>query len=119
MTWSEDSVISSTTETTKLKITDIKLYVLAVTLSKLWRQLKSGFKRTINWSKYLTKILTKRQNQYLDFLIDPSFQGLNRLFALSFENQSLRKVHTGYFLPKVEIKDPNVTIDEKTFWSAS
>ena len=55
--WSEDCVNSSATGETKLKITDIKLYVPVVTLStqdnaKLLQQLKSGFKRTINWNKY-------------------------------------------------------------------
>ena len=56
----------------------------------------------------------KKQNQYLGFLIDPSFQGVNKLFDLLFENEDDRKVHTGYYLPKVEIKDNNVMIDGKT-----
>ena len=53
----------------------------------------------------------ERQNQYLGLLIDPSFQEVNTLFALLFENEgrggggSDRKVHTGYYLPKAEIKD--------------
>ena len=110
LTWSEDCVISSATRATKFKIIDTKLYVPVVTLStqdnaKLLQQLKSGFKRTINWNKYQTKRSTETQNQYLDFLIDPSFQGVNRLFVLSFENEDDRKVHTRYYLPKVEIKD--------------
>ena len=74
------------------------------------RQLKSGFKRTINWNKYQSKVSVERQNQHLDFLIHSGFQRVNRLFALSFENENNRKVHTGYYLPKVEKKD---------FWSAS
>ena len=53
---------------------------------------------------------------YLDYLIDPSFQGVNRLFVLSFENTIDRTVRTGYYLPKVEIKDYNVMIHgKKTF----
>ena len=72
--------------------------------AKLLQQLKSGFKRTINWNKYQIKVSTEKQNQYLDFLIDPSFQGVNRLFVLSFENEGDRKVHTGFYLLKVEIK---------------
>ena len=63
-----------------------------------------------------TQNFTKRQNQYLDFLIDPSFQGVNRLFGLSFENEEDRKAQTGYYLPKVDIKDYNVMIDEKSFF---
>ena len=62
------------------------------------------------------KISPEIQNQYLDFLIDPSFQGVNRLFVLSFENQDNRKARTGYCLPKVEIKDCNIIIDGKNFF---
>ena len=68
-------------------ITDTKHYVPVVTLStqdntKLLQQLKSGFKRTINWNKYQSQVTLQEQNRYLDFLIDPSFQGVNRLFVL-------------------------------------
>ena len=79
----------------KFSITDTKLYVPAVTLStqdyaKLLEQLKSGFKTTINRNKYQAKVSTERANQYFDFLIDPSFQGVNRLFVLSFEDEVQR-----------------------------
>ena len=58
----------------------------------------------------------ERQNQYLDFLIDPRFQEVNRLIVLSFENENDRKLHTGYYLPKVEIKDYNVIIAGKNLF---
>ena len=54
--------------------------------AKLLKQLKSGFKRSINWNKYHTKVSIEEVNQHLGFLIDPTFQGLNRIFVLSFEN---------------------------------
>ena len=54
-------------------------------------------------------------NPYLDYLINPSFEGVNRLFVLSFENTKDRIVRRKYFLPTVEIKDYNVMIDGKTF----
>ena len=59
-----DFFISFAAGKTKLAITDTKLYVLMVTLStqdnsKLFQQLKSGFKRTINWNKYQSKVLTE------------------------------------------------------------
>ena len=73
--------------------------------------MKSGFKRAINWNWYQTKVTIERQNQYLDYLIDPSFLGVNRLFVLIFENNADRTGLTGYFFPKVEIKDYNVIID--------
>ena len=65
---------------TEFAITDTKLYVPPVTLStednvKLLKQLEFGFKRTINWNKYHSKLKTFLQNRYLNYLIDPSFQG--------------------------------------------
>ena len=42
-----------------------------------------------------------------------SFQGVNRLFVFSFENENDRKSHSNYYLPKVEIKDYNVIIHSK------
>ena len=121
LTLSEDCIISSATRATKIKITDTKHYVPVVTLStqdnaKLLQQLKSGFKRAINWNKYQTKKSTERQNQYLDFLIDPSFQRVNGLLVLPFENEGNRTVNTEYYLPKVEIKNYNVMIDAKNLF---
>ena len=56
-------------------ITDTKLYVPVVTSStqdnaELLEQLKSGFKKTINWNKYQSKTTTQAQKQYLDYLIE-------------------------------------------------
>ena len=84
--------------------------------AKLLQQLQPGFKRTINWNEYQSKVSTKEINQYLNFLTDPSFQGVNRLFVLSFENEGDKKVHTGYYLPKVEKKCYNVMIDGQNFF---
>ena len=85
-----------------------KLYVPAVTLStqdkvKLLKQLNSGFKRTINWNKYQSKKANQAQNRYLDFLIDPSFQEVNRLFVLSFENEEDQGSYKKYYVPTIEI----------------
>ena len=76
-------------------------------------QFKSGFERTINWNKYQSDPKIYAQNQYLNGLVDPSFQGVNRLFVLSFENEDGRTTHAGYYLSKVEIKDYNLKIDDK------
>ena len=73
-------------------------------------QLKPGFKRIINWNKYQSQVSIEIPKQYLDYLIDPSFQGINRLFVLSFENNKHRKSYKRYFLPSVEVKDCNVMI---------
>ena len=62
------------------------------------------------------KINNTSPNTYLDYLTGPSFQGINRLFALSFENPTDKTVHTKYYYPTVEIKDYNVTIDGQNFF---
>ena len=96
---------------------DAKLYGPDVTLLtednvKLLQQLIPGSQRTIKWNKDQPKISTERQNQYLDFLMDPSFQGVNRLFILFLANENDTEVSTRYYFLKIEIKDYNVMIDE-------
>ena len=56
------------------------------------------------------------QNPNLNYLIEPSFQGVNRLFVLAFENDEQRKVYDGYYLPNVEIKNYNVMINGENFF---
>ena len=113
LTWSKGCVVTSSTGEGKFKITGTKLYVPVVTLStqdnaKLLQQLKSGFRRTINWNKYQSSIKTCAQNRYL---VDQSFQGVNRFFVFSFENENDRISHSTDYLLKAEIKDYNVMID--------
>ena len=102
-------------------ITDTKLYVPIVTLStqdhaKLIEQLKSGFKRSFDWNKYQSKKSIEKVNQYLDYLVNPSFQGVRRLSVLSFEDKTQRTSYKWYYLPIEEIKNYNVMIDrEKLF----
>ena len=101
-------VITNSEGEVKFAITETKLYVPVVTLltkdnAKLLQQLQleSGFKRTINWNKYKPSPKTYAQDRYLNHLINPSFQGVNRLFVLSFENEDQRKSHSTYYLPKI------------------
>ena len=64
-----------------------------------------------------TKSFTRKTKSIFRFLIDSSFQGVNRLFVLSFfENEGDRKVHTGYYLSKVEKKDYSIVVDERNFF---
>ena len=94
LTWSSTCVIVSAgnaNQAATFAMTDTKLYVPVVTLStqenaKLLQQLKSGFKIVINWNKYLSKPELLAQNPNLNHLVEPSFQGVNRLFVLAFEN---------------------------------
>ena len=84
--------------------------------TKFLQQLKSGFKRVINWNKYLSKPELLAQNPNLNHLIEPSFQGVNRLFVLAFENNDHRKSDDRYHLPNVEIKDYNIMINGENFF---
>ena len=49
-------------------------------------------------------------------MVEASFQGINRLFVLAFENDVQRTVHSGYYLPNVEIKNYNVMINGENFF---
>ena len=98
--------------------TDTKLYVLVVTLStenekKFLKQLKTGFKRTFKWNKYRSEMAIQPQSNNLNYLIDPTFTKVNRLFVLSFANENYRTSFSKYYVPNVQIKDFNVLIDGK------
>ena len=56
------------------------------------------------------------ENRYLDFLIDPSFRGVNRLFVLSFKDEDDRESYKKYYLPTLEIKDYHAMIDGRNFF---
>ena len=76
------------------KITGTKLFVPVVTLSKeddikLLEQLKSGYKRTIKWNKYRSQMTIQPQNNNLNYLIDPTFMNVNRLFVFSLSQEMI------------------------------
>ena len=124
LTWSRNSVIISTDVANQIPtftITETTLHIPVVTLStqdntKLLPQLKNGFKRKITWNKYLAKPELLSQNANLNHLIEPSFQGVNRLFILAFENDDQKTNNKRYHIPNVEIKDYNVMIDSKNLF---
>ena len=124
LTWSSTCVLISTNipnQNATFAITDTKLYVPVVTLStqenaKFLQQLKSGFKRVINWNKYLSKPELLTQNPNLNYLVEPSFQGVNKLFVLAFEDDDDRTSYDEYYLPTVEIKDYNIMINGENFF---
>ena len=99
------------------KITDTKLYVPVVTLSKendkkLLEQLKLEFKRTIKWNKNRSQITIQSQNNNLNYLIDPTFTNANRLFVLSFQRiagennttKDYRDSFSHYYVPNARKK---------------
>ena len=83
LTWFANCVILCSdvaNQGTTFAITETKLYIPVVTLStqdnaKLLQQLKSGFKRIINWNKYLSKPELLVKNPNLNHLVEPGFQG--------------------------------------------
>ena len=121
LTWLSTCVITDSNGAGTFAITDTKLYVPVVTLStqentKFLLQLKLGFKRVINWNKYLSKPELLAQNPNLNHLIESSFQGVNRLFVLAFEDDAQRTTHDAYYLPNAEIKDYNIMINGENFF---
>ena len=113
------AVNNSTNATTEIK--DKKMYVPVVTLStedhnKLFKHWKIGFKRTIKLNKYRSEISNQAKTNNLNYLSDPIFNKVNRLFVLSFENEDDgRTSFSKYYTPKIETKDFNVLIDGKRF----
>ena len=106
LNWSENCVMVTTNlaaQTPSFSINDTKLYVPAETLST-----QDNTKLLKQWNLVLKKQLTginnnqtcqqKDRNQYSDGLIDTSFQGIIRLFVLSFENEAQGKSYKRYYL---------------------
>ena len=105
------------------------MYVPVVSLStkeneNLIKQLDGGFKRSVDWNEYKSKIETKAadNNNVTRFTLDASFQGVNRLFILAFgntkndnNNKVERDSHRKYFLSRVNITNYNVLIDGRIF----
>ena len=106
------------------KITDAKLYVPIVTLktednTKLSKLSSDGFKRSSYWNKY--KVIPETiyaANENIRLLIDPSCQGINRLFVLAYVNDatSTANWYRKYFLPRIKIENFNIEIDNRNFY---
>ena len=68
--------------------------------NKLLEQLKTRFKRTIKWNKYKSEMIKQTKTNYLNYLIDPTLNKVNRLFVLSLENEEDRTSFSKYYTPK-------------------
>ena len=109
------------------EIADTKLYIPVGTLLKEndikdSEQLKLGFKRNIKWNKYRSQMTIQPQNNNLNYLIDPTFMNVNKLFVLSFprnNNTDSRYSFSNYYVTKVKINDLNVLIDGNFFFDLS
>ena len=103
LTWKKERVLSNQRSDSVFIINDTKLYVPVVTLSKedykdFIEQQNKGFQRSIYWNEYKTKEQTvdsdaNNANIVRYISLDPSFQGVNRLFVMAYTrlaNQSIR-----------------------------
>ena len=128
--WSKECVFSNVAGASKFIIKDTKLYVPVVTLSKednkdFIEQQNKGFQISIYWNEWLIKETNQNAhaNVYKTFNVDPSFQGVNRLFVMAFrynnanrDNYANRDNHQRYYLPRVDIKDYNAIIDGRNLY---
>ena len=116
--------VRAATETTgaTFQINSTKLYVYVVTLSindniKILENLMDVY-----WDKYRSEITTQLRNSILNYMIDPTFTNIYRLFVLSFKksgNDAAKSSFDKYYMPLVEIKDSNALIDNKLFFDKS
>ena len=121
--------VNGNTTGATLSITNCKLYVPVVTLSKddeikLLTNLKSGLKREIEWNKYRSQMTTEETNNNLNILVDPTFTNVNRLFVLAYKFEvddddnyiDNRRSFSKFYLPNVMVEDYNVIIDKLAFF---
>ena len=107
-------------------INDTKMYVPVVTLSKednkdFIEQQNKGFQRSIYWNEYKTKGQDKDAdaNNFKYISLDPSFQGVNRLFVMAYNRANGQPTRNGqrkYYLPRIDLEKYNVIIDGRNFY---
>ena len=86
---------------------------------KILENLKQAFERTISWGKYRSKITTQLKSNDLDYMIDPTFRNINKLFVQLFkagENDPTRNSFVKYYVSLVEIEDFNAAVGNKPFY---
>ena len=106
------------TDIINLRRSDKYVALSNLSICYTWNNIKESYKNNrfkisaLTWNEEFELLY----GSYLDFLIDQSFQGVNRLFVLSFENENYRTIHKKYYLPTVETKNYNVMIDGKNIF---
>ena len=82
-------------------INDTKMCVPVVTLSKedkdFTEQQNKGFQRSIYWNEYKTKEINENAdaNVFKYIYLDPSFQGVNRLFVMAYNRANGQPTRNG------------------------
>ena len=97
-------------EDLKFNITDCKLYIPVVNLqteyqNKLYEELKTRISIDFTWNKYRSQVINQKATNNLNYLIDPTFNNVNRSFVLAFPDKKDRNSFFEYYTPTVEIKD--------------
>ena len=126
LTWKKECVLSSNDGNAVFIINDTKLYVPVVTLSKednkdFIEQQNKGFQRSVYWNEYKTKEQEENANanNFKHITLDPSFQGVNRLFVMAYsrvDDQPTRNGQQKYYLPRIDLNKYNVFIDGRHFY---
>ena len=126
LTWKKECVLSNQAAAVFI-INDTKMYVPVVTLSKednkdFIEQQNKGFQRSIFWNEYKTKEKDEdaNANNFKYIALDPSFQGVNRLFVMAYNNandQPNRNGQQKYYLPRITLNKYNVIIDGRNFYN--
>ena len=126
LTWKKECALSTDAGEAVFIINDTKLYVPVVTLSKednkdFIEQQNKGFQRSIYWNEYKTKEINEDAdaNVFKYINLDPSFQGVNRLFAMAYnrvDGQPNRDNRQKYYLPRISLNKYNVIIDGGNFY---
>ena len=126
LTWKKECFLSTDDDNAVLIINDRKMYVPVVTLSKednkdFVEQQNKGFQRSIYWNEYKTKEINENAdaNVFKYINLDPSFQGVNRLFVMAYNRangQPTRNEQQKYYLPRIDLEKYNVIIDGRNFY---
>ena len=118
LTWKKECVLSTDAGDAVFIINDTKMYVPVVTLSKednkdFIEQHNKGFQRSIYWNENADANVFKYIN------LDPSFQGVNRLFVMAYNRANSQPTRNGqrkYYLPRIDLEKYNVIIDRRNFY---
>ena len=126
LTWKKECVLSADNGKAVFIINDTKMYVPVVTLSKednknFIEQQNKGFQRSISWNEYKTKEINEDAdaNVFKYINLDPSFQGVNRLFVMAYNRANGQPTRNGqqkYYLPRIDLEKYNVIIDGRNFY---
>ena len=126
LTWKKECVLSTDNGNAVFIINDTKMYVPVVTLSKednkdFIEQQNKGFQRSIYWNEYKTKQINENAdaNVFKYINLDPSFQGVNRLFVMAYNRANGQPTRNGqqkYYLPRIDLEKYNVIFDGRNFY---